>query len=72
MANDYIISWNVLSIYDEAETVVGTCGSLFSFSEGKGLARHAEIVLHIGTGHGILYQPLEAWIAPTIQWAGKQ
>ena len=63
---------NVLSIYDESDTLAGSCGSLFSFSEGKGLARHDEIVLHIGTGHGILFQPLDAWIVPTIQWAGKQ
>ena len=62
---------NVLSIYDESDMLAGSCGSLFSFSESKGLARHDEIVLHIGTGHGILYQPLEAWIVPTIQWAGK-
>ena len=60
---------NVLSIYDSVDEYAGTCQDLFSFSEGKGIARYEEIVLNIGTGHGVLYQPLEAWIQPVIQWA---
>jgi hypothetical protein len=62
---------NVLSIYDEVDTLAGSCRKLFTYSEGKGIGRHEEIVLHIGTGHGILYQPLDAWVAPTVEWAGK-
>ena len=61
---------NVLSIYDSSDELAGSCKSLFSFSAGKGLARHEELVLEIGTGHGILYKPLDAWVLPVIQWAG--
>jgi hypothetical protein len=61
---------NVLSIYDSADDLAGSCQDLFTYSEGKGLSRHEEIVLDIGTGHGILYQPLDAWITPILQWAG--
>jgi hypothetical protein len=62
---------NVLSIYDSADTLAGTCQDLFSFSEGKGISKHDEIVLHVGTGHGVLYKPLDEWIIPTVNWAGK-
>jgi hypothetical protein len=44
---------------------------LFSLSEGKGIARYDEIVLHIGTGHGILYEPLDEWILPVVKWANQ-
>ena len=61
---------NVLSIYDyKDEAFAGSCQELFALSEGNGLARHDEIVLQIGTGHGILYQPLDAWINPVVAWA---
>jgi hypothetical protein len=63
---------NVLAIYDSADTeYAGSCEELFEYSEGKGIARHDEIVLHIGTGHGILYKPLDEWILPTVQWAQR-
>jgi hypothetical protein len=61
----------VLSIYDSADYQYGgPCEELFTLSEGnEGLSRHDEIVLNIGTGHGILYKPLDEWITPVIQWA---
>jgi hypothetical protein len=62
---------NVLSIYDHADEWAGSCQELFSFSEGKGISKHEEVVLNAGTGHGILYKPLDEWITPVIQWAGK-
>jgi hypothetical protein len=69
--NQVTLYGNVLSIYDFNDELAGSCQDLFAFSEGKGLARYDEIVLNIGTGHGILYKPLDAWIEPTIQWAQK-
>jgi hypothetical protein len=60
---------NVLSIFDAVDGYAGSCQDLFNFSEGKGISRHDEIVLHVGTGHGILYKPLDEWITPLIQWA---
>lgn len=61
---------NVLSIYDFADTeFAGSCNELFEYSESRGLARHDEIVLQVGSGHGILYQPLDEWIVPAVEWA---
>jgi hypothetical protein len=62
---------NVLSIYDSSDKLAGSCQELFSFSEGKGISKHNEIVLKVGTGHGILFKPLDEWIIPVIQWAGQ-
>jgi len=72
--NKIFLYGKVLSIYDSADNeFAGSCDEYFSFSEGNGgLSRHNEIVLHIGTGHGILYQPLDEWINPVVRWAGKQ
>ena len=63
------LAGNVLSIYDSSDDYAGSCRDLFAFSEGKGLSKHAEIVLDIGTGHGILYQPLDEWVLPVVRWA---
>jgi hypothetical protein len=62
---------NVLSIYDASDVLAGSCEELFTFSEGKGIARHEEVVLEIGTGHGILYQPLIEWVLPAVEWGRK-
>lgn len=69
--NHRFLYGNVLSIYDSADQLAGSCQEIFSLSEGKGLARHGEIILNVGTGHGILYRPLDEWIIPIIEWAGK-
>jgi len=63
---------NVLSVYDSADQYAGSCAELFEYSQGKGLTRHEEIVLQVGTGHGILFQPLDEWVAPVVEWAGGQ
>jgi hypothetical protein len=59
---------NVLSIYDANDTLAGSCAELAAFSDGKGLADYEEVVLEVGTGHGILYQPLIEWVLPTVEW----
>lgn len=59
---------NILTIRDSVDTFAGSCDELFSFSEGK-INHHEEFVLHLGTGHGILYKPLDEWIVPAVQWA---
>jgi hypothetical protein len=69
--NQITLSGNVLSIYDMIDEYAGSCQELFSFSEGKDLAIYEEIVLNIGSGHGILYTPMDAWVLPTVQWADK-
>ena len=63
------LAGNVLAIYDSTDKYAGSCERLFTLSEGKGLGQHAELVLQVGTGHGILYEPLSDWVLPTVQWA---
>jgi hypothetical protein len=70
--NQISLYGNVLSIYDFKDELAGSCQELFAFSEGKGISRYDEVVLKVGTGHGILYKPLDEWMTPLIQWAGKQ
>jgi hypothetical protein len=60
---------NVLAIRDEVDGFAGSCEPLFAFSEGRGLGRHHELVLHVGAGHGIVYHPLDEWLGPTLEWA---
>jgi len=62
---------NVLTIRDVVDEFSGSCQELFAFSEGK-IARHEELLLNIGTGHGILYKPLDEWILPAVQWADQK
>jgi hypothetical protein len=69
--NEMSLYGNVLSIYDSTDQLAGSCQELFTFSEGRGLSRHNEIVLKVGTGHAVLFKPLDEWITPAIQWAGK-
>jgi hypothetical protein len=69
--NQVTLYGNVLSIYDSSDSLASSCQDLFAFSEGKGLDRFDEIVLNTGTGHGILYKPLDEWIVPAVQWASK-
>lgn len=63
------LSGNVLAIYDSADEYAGSCEGVFSLSEGKGLGQDSELVVHVGTGHGILYEPLPEWVVPTVNWA---
>ncbi|MBN1537318.1 MAG: hypothetical protein JW908_11345 [Anaerolineales bacterium] len=63
-----VLYGNILSIYDSVDEYSGSCSDLFAFSEGKGFTRRNEIVLHMGTGHGILYKPLDEWMLPTVEW----
>jgi len=66
------LSGNVLTIHDSSDVYSDSCQDLFAFSEGKGLGRHEELVLHVGTGHGVLYQPLPEWVLPTVEWANQE
>jgi len=60
---------DVRSIYDSKDDLAGSCQELFAASDGLG--RYDEIVVEVGTGHGILYKPLDEWVAPLAQWARK-
>jgi hypothetical protein len=66
---DISLSGNVLSIYDSSDEYASSCEQLVDFSDSAQLGQYAELVLHVGTGHGILYEPLEEWVSPTVNWA---
>jgi hypothetical protein len=66
-----ILHGYVLSIFDNTDEYSGSCQNLFSNSKGKGLSKSAEVVLDIGMGHGMLYQPLDEWMIPIVQWANN-
>ncbi|MBN2501709.1 MAG: hypothetical protein JXB38_13085 [Anaerolineales bacterium] len=69
--NQVYLYGNVLSIYDYTDDeYAGSCADLFASSqENGGLSGHDEIVLEVGTGHGILYKYLDEWILPAVNWA---
>ena len=69
MKENQIDLWgNVLAIRDRSDwSLSGSCEDVFAFSEG--IERHEEVVLDVGTGHGIVYKPLDEWVIPTIDWA---
>ena len=69
MQSQIYLHGNVLAIYDSVDKWAGSCQGFFLFSEEQGLSNYDEIVLDVGAGHGILYQPLDAWIIPTVKWA---
>jgi hypothetical protein len=71
LQNQIYLHGNVLSIYDSVDEFAGSCQELFSSSEGGGNSNYDEVVLNVGTGHGILFKPLDEWITPVIQWASK-
>ncbi len=62
---------NILSIYDAEDIYSDPCQPLFIFSIGHGIGDYNEIVVDVGTEHGILYQPLDEWVLPTIEWAKR-
>jgi hypothetical protein len=61
---------NILSIYDEKDQLVGSCKNFFKNSTG--ISSYKEIMLKVGTGHGIVYKPLKEWIDPVVQWASGE
>ncbi len=66
--NEIHLSGSVLSIYDAGDPLAGSCQALFDYSEDKGTCQVEEKVLQLGMGHGMLYQPLDEWVAPTLDW----
>lgn len=63
---------NVLSIYDSSDDLAGSCQELFTFSEDNGISSYDEVILHIGTGHGILYEPRNEWMLLAVQRSNNE
>ncbi len=69
LARHITLHGNVLSLYDAGDPLAGSCARLFEASRGTGLEQEKEIELYIGSGHGILFQPLKEWVEPILAWA---
>ncbi len=63
----YLLWGDVLSIRDATDELSSSCRPFADASPHLG--RFEEIVLDLGLGHGLLYRPLPAWLAPTVRWA---
>ena len=70
-SNNIDLYGNVLAIRDASDTrLAGSCTEVFAFSSG--IRQSKEIVLSVGSGHGIIFAPLEDWTRPTREWASRQ
>jgi hypothetical protein len=72
IAEGISLSGNVLAIYDVSDEYAGSCEGIFSLSEGNRLGHTSQLVVHVGRGHGILYEPLSEWVDPTVKWANQE
>ncbi|MEE4240423.1 MAG: alpha/beta hydrolase [Desulfopila sp.] len=57
---------NVLSIHDSSDKLGITPQKYFQRSEGLGTFQ--EIILELGKGHGLIYQPYREWLDPMMEW----
>ena len=67
--HDPRLTGEVLSIYEASDDVGGSCRPVAVRSPA--LRRFAEVRLETGLGHGMVYRPLEPWVAPTVAWAQR-
>jgi hypothetical protein len=65
-AEELPIHGQVLSIFEASDEMGGTCAPLFAKSPD--LARHDEVKIETGLGHGFLYKPLPEWLRPATAW----
>jgi len=56
----------VLSIHDKSDKLTQT--PQLYFQRSKGLGAFKEIVLDLGLGHGLIYQPHRQWLDPLFSW----
>jgi len=57
---------DVLSIFENSDTIGRSCGPIFG--DSPALGKHKEIELHTGRKHGFLFHPLTEWVGPAVSW----
>jgi pimeloyl-ACP methyl ester carboxylesterase len=62
-----LLQGQLLSLYDKADRVAGTCREAFSATSE---IESREIVFNTGQGHGLFYSPEPIWIKEVVMWAG--
>lgn len=68
-ANPPKLHGDVLSIYEESDSLGRSCGGIFA--QSPDLATSGEIRLQTGFKHGFIYRPLAEWVGPAMAWARK-
>lgn len=61
---------DILSIYEKSDNVGSSCLSIKTSSSG--VMKYSEVELNTGLGHGFIYQPIDEWVLPTIEWTTKR
>ena len=67
--HDPKLSGEILSVYEVSDEIGGSCADVVKRSPA--VTRFEEVRLETGLGHGIVYRPLEQWMAPAIAWAKR-
>ncbi len=63
---DLDLKGRVLSIVDYNDDIFSSCEDMFNSSSGE--LQHKEIILQVGSGHGVFYTPNDKWIKPMMEW----
>jgi len=63
---ELIVSGNIFSIYEESDTIGGSCKELVQRNNEVGSFR--ELELSTGKGHGAFYLPRAVWVDPLLAW----
>jgi hypothetical protein len=69
-AEELPLHGQVLSIFEASDEMSGTCAPLFAKSPA--IARHEEVKIETGLGHGFLYRPLPEWLRPATSWIERR
>lgn len=69
--NDICLYGNVLAIVDAKDDLAGSCEAYFSYCRSRNTGTFEESILEVGSGHGILYQPLDDWVKPVVAFATR-
>jgi hypothetical protein len=67
-AQGICVTGNLLSVYESSDELAQSCGELASRCSSR-IGHFEEIELHLGTGHGIVYRPLDDWVKPALRWS---
>ena len=62
-------SGKILSIYDSSDDKFESCSGIFAEKNKDAITN--EIVLEIGDGHAVFYQPMDEWVSPMVKWSNK-